>query len=231
MSEFANLDLGVHQLALLPLADNGLQLRLIAADSVDAVLTPAAGAQLMAALTAPLRALPGVTAVVPSFDSVTLWLSGVRVDHLRAQLARVLASITPSSSTTAAQTHKIWLSRELDVEFQGDLAFCAEHAGLSPERWLTQFCQTEFTVGCLGFRPGFGYLLGLPEALACPRRANPRLRVPAGAIAVGGPYAGIYPNAGPGGWHVVGRCLDSLFDPKQTPPCRFAVGDTVRFYL
>lgn len=229
MSEFADLVFGERRLALLPLADSALQLRLL--DQTDAPLTPAACARLMAALGSTLGALAGVTAVVPSFDSVTLWLSGTRIDLLYAELAAALAHVSPSSAVSTERTHKIRLHRELEPEFQGDLAFCAQHAGLCPEDWLAQFCGTEFTVGCLGFRPGFGYLLGLPEHLNCRRRANPRLRVCAGAIAVGGPYAGIYPNAGPGGWHVLGRCLERLFDPDQAPPCRLAVGDTVRFHL
>lgn len=228
MPELATLPFGAHRLALLPLADSALQLLFI--DSTEC-LTMAARARQMAALSTQLRALAGVSAVVPSFDSVTLWLArGVQINQLCARIEQRLQEFVPTDAVGATQNHQFRLIRALDDEFQGDLAHCAEHAGLSPEQWLTQFCQIEFTVGCLGFRPGFAYLLGLPERLACPRRATPRLRVPAGAIAVGGPYAGIYPNAGPGGWHVLGRCQERLFDPNQTPPCRFAVGDTVRFY-
>lgn len=211
------------------MADSALQLRLCDAKLRDATEC----ARIMATISTPLRMLAGVTAVVPSFDSVTLWLErAVQFELLLQQIKHCLSqSALDPQGLALRKHHQIWLSRDLEAEFEGDLAFCAAYAGLTPELWLTQFCQTEFTVGCLGFRAGFGYLLGLPEALACPRRSNPRMRVPAGAIAVGGPYAGIYPNAGPGGWHVLGRCLESLFDPKQSPPCRLAVGDAVRFYL
>lgn len=49
---------------------------------------------------------------------------------------------------------------------------------------------TEFTVAFCGFAPGFGYLTGLPERYAVPRRATPRTAVPAGAVALAGPYTG-----------------------------------------
>ena len=50
-----------------------------------------------------------------------------------------------------------------------------------------------YRVAMLGFAPGFPYLLGLDPALTCPRRANPRTRVPAGSVAIGGAQTGIYP--------------------------------------
>lgn len=229
MSEITDLEFTGFRLSVFPMADSAVQLRLHPSTPLDT----AQCARVVAGLSAPLRKIDGITAVVPSFDSVTLWLApGVQTDLLLEQVFLRLSQISANPQLNlAGQEHAIWLSRELEAEFQGDLAFCAAHAGMTPERWLTRFCETEFTVGCLGFRPGFGYLLGLPEDMACPRRADPRMRVPAGAIAIGGAYAGIYPNAGPGGWHVLGQCLEPLFDPAQSSPCRFAVGDSVRFYL
>ncbi|WP_218796570.1 carboxyltransferase domain-containing protein, partial [Klebsiella variicola] len=41
--------------------------------------------------------------------------------------------------------------------------------------------------------------------LATPRRAEPRVRVPAGSVGIGGAQTGIYPLATPGGWQLLGR--------------------------
>jgi KipI family sensor histidine kinase inhibitor len=81
----------------------------------------------------------------------------------------------------------------------------------------------------LGFAPGFPYLLGLDPALQVPRRANPRTRVPAGSVAIGGAQTGIYPRELPGGWHLIGRTPRVLFDPAREPPCLLAPGNHVRF--
>jgi KipI family sensor histidine kinase inhibitor len=81
----------------------------------------------------------------------------------------------------------------------------------------------------LGFAPGFPYLLGLDPALQLPRRAEPRLRVPRGSVAIGGAQTGIYPRELPGGWHLVGRTPLSLFDAAGDPPCLLAPGDEVHF--
>jgi KipI family sensor histidine kinase inhibitor len=81
----------------------------------------------------------------------------------------------------------------------------------------------------LGFAPGFPYLLGLDPALAMPRRASPRTRVPAGSVAIGGVQTGIYPAALPGGWQLIGRTPCVLFDAQRDPPSLVMPGDRVRF--
>jgi KipI family sensor histidine kinase inhibitor len=81
----------------------------------------------------------------------------------------------------------------------------------------------------LGFAPGFPYLLGLDAALQMPRRAQPRVSVPAGSVAIGGAQTGIYPGALPGGWHLLGRTPWRLFDAAREPACLLQPGDGVRF--
>ncbi|GAA1394917.1 allophanate hydrolase subunit 1 [Catellatospora coxensis] len=89
--------------------------------------------------------------------------------------------------------------------------------------------ETGFTVAFCGFAPGFGYLTGLPECRWLPRLASPRARVPAGSVALAGPYAGIYPRSSPGGWQLVGRTELVLFDLDRDPPALLTPGTLVRF--
>ncbi|MEV4415484.1 carboxyltransferase domain-containing protein [Catellatospora sp. NPDC049609] len=89
--------------------------------------------------------------------------------------------------------------------------------------------RVEFTVAFCGFAPGFGYLTGLPERYRLPRLASPRTRVPAGSVALAGPYAGIYPRSSPGGWQLVGRTDLVLFDLDRDPPALLTPGTLVRF--
>lgn len=112
-----------------------------------------------------------------------------------------------------------------------DLEFCATHAGLELADFVREFTRIEFTVAFLGFQPGFPYLEGLPAHWTVPRHARPRVRVPAGSVALGGRHAGVYPVAGPGGWRVIGQTTAKLFDPRREPPALLAPGDRVCFEL
>ena len=84
-------------------------------------------------------------------------------------------------------------------------------------------------VGAIGFAPGFAYLGELDARLALPRRATPRVAVPAGSLAIAERQTAIYPQASPGGWHLLGLCPWAFFDVRRTPPCPLVLGDRVRF--
>jgi allophanate hydrolase subunit 1 len=51
--------------------------------------------------------------------------------------------------------------------------------------------------------------------------------VPAGAVALAGGYAGIYPTASPGGWRLVGHTTETLFDVRREPPALLVPGTRV----
>jgi KipI family sensor histidine kinase inhibitor len=119
---------------------------------------------------------------------------------------------------------------EIPVRFDGpDLGDVARHTGLSAERVVERFCAAEYLVYFVGFSTCFPYLGGLPTELATPRLGAPRKHVPAGSVAIGGPQAGVYPLASPGGWRLIGSTPLVLFDPAGEPPPLLRIGDRVRF--
>jgi KipI family sensor histidine kinase inhibitor len=119
---------------------------------------------------------------------------------------------------------------DIRVVYDGDdLHDVARLARLSPEEVVRRHLAREYVVAFLGFAPGFAYLLGGDERLHVPRLDTPRPRVPAGSVAVAGPYSGVYPRETPGGWRLLGRTDAVLFDAARTPPALLAPGDRVRF--
>ncbi|ADE54259.1 5-oxoprolinase subunit B family protein [Coraliomargarita akajimensis] len=127
---------------------------------------------------------------------------------------------------------------EVVVRYDGpDLDFVADQVGLSVDRVIALHSQPEYVVRMLGFSPGFPYLDGLNHLLHMERRSQPRLRIEPGAVAIGGPHAGIYSVASPGGWHLLGRTDYPLFNDEaansgELEPSKvfaFQPGDRVRF--
>jgi len=182
------------------------------------------------------RRLPGkapaaVTELVPAYASLAVLFDGgpdpsATRTALRAWLERE-AAVVDDVAGTAQRVHR------LKVRYGGDdgpdLQAVADHAGLDPGEVVARHCAPTYTVAMLGFAPGFPYLLGLDPALAMPRLDAPRASVPAGSVALAGTQAGIYPQAGPGGWRLLGRTDAVLFDPARTPPVLLAPGDQLRF--
>ncbi|MDQ0989729.1 allophanate hydrolase subunit 1 [Streptomyces sp. V3I7] len=119
---------------------------------------------------------------------------------------------------------------ELPVRYDGpDLAEVAAHWGVPEPEVASIHAGAEFTVAFCGFAPGFGYLTGLPERYDVPRRSSPRTTVPAGAVALAGPYTGVYPRSSPGGWQLIGTTDAVLWDHARVPAALLSPGARVRF--
>jgi KipI family sensor histidine kinase inhibitor len=92
--------------------------------------------------------------------------------------------------------------------------------------------ETLWQVELIGFAPGFPYLapLGNKELWEkVGRLATPRSKVPKGSVAVAAGLSSIYPEAMPGGWHLIGITEFNLFDDTLDEPAFLKIGDTIRF--
>ena len=107
-----------------------------------------------------------------------------------------------------------------------DLDEVARELGATREEVVRRHAEADHVVSFLGFAPGFAYMTG---GFALPRLRTPRLRVPAGSLAIADGYTGIYPAATPGGWRLLGRVAARMFEPGANPPALLRPGDRVVF--
>lgn len=114
-------------------------------------------------------------------------------------------------------------------DYGPDLTEVARHCGLATGEVVALHAGADYAVHAVGFAPGFPYLGGLPAKLRTPRRATPRLSVPAGSVGIGWTQTGIYPLASPGGWQLIGRTPLAMFDAGRTPAALLRVADQVKF--
>ncbi len=181
----------------------------------------------MWALADSARLWPHVVEVVPGMNNLTIVFDPLAADY--ESLAQQLDEGWDTVADTDAGSAEI----EIPVRYGGadgpDLATLARHVGLSVDEVVKRHTQAEYVVFFLGFQPGFAYMGGLDTSLHMPRRAEPRLEVPAGSVGIGGAQTGIYPAASPGGWQLLGRTDLKLFDPTRNPPTLMQPGDRVRF--
>ncbi|MCP2266471.1 carboxyltransferase domain-containing protein [Promicromonospora thailandica] len=147
--------------------------------------------------------------------------SAIRAPELAAELRS-----RPLVRRPAAEARTV----EIPVRYDGeDLAEAAALLGWSPEELVRRHTAAAWTVGFVGFAPGFAYLTGDDPELVVPRRSSPRTRVPAGSVALAGPYSGVYPRESPGGWQLVGRTDAPVWDVTRERPALMLPGDRVRF--
>ena len=169
--------------------------------------------------------LVAVTDVVPAYTTLAVYFDS-RVVSFAAISSLVANAIgVPEVDTDDSQT-----LIEIPVSYDGpDLANVATRTGLTPEEVIQRHCSRTYRAYMTGFAPGFTYLGDLDESLVLPRRTEPRVRVPAGSVAIAGAQTAVYPLVTPGGWHLIGATSVAMFDSRRNPPALIRAGDSVRF--
>ncbi|MDN3310738.1 urea amidolyase family protein [Microbacterium oryzae] len=195
---------------VLPAGDRALLVELADLDEAE---------RLHAALAA--AELPGVEELVPAARTVL-----VRCDlRRRADVATAIRSLPLVASAPV-----VGREVEIPVHYDGeDLGEVAAHLGVSAAELVRRHTGAHWRVAFTGFAPGFGYLVCDDPLFDVPRRSAPRVRVPRGAVALAGPYSGVYPRESPGGWQLVGRTDAELWNVDRDPPALLAPGALVRF--
>lgn len=178
----------------------------------------AAGARLLA------EQLPGVTDVIPGYTTLL-----VEFDPRLISRARLEARV---ATLLAANLRADAVSRTLDlsVVYDGpDLTYVATAAGLEPAEVVSRHSRVRYRAYAGGFTPGFAYLGEVDPAIRVPRRNSPREHVPAGSVGIADSQTGVYPLASPGGWNLIGRAVEPVYDPARAQPVLIEPGDLVTF--
>jgi KipI family sensor histidine kinase inhibitor len=200
---------------LLPSGEAAL---LVECDSLDEVL----------ALHDALAAEPpaGLVELVPAARTI---LVAVDPERLPLESAATWVRRIPAE-TGARRPGRVADEVTVDVVYDGDdLRSTAALLGVSAESLVARHQAAEWRVAFIGFAPGFGYLVSDDWPFEVPRLDAPRPRVPSGAVALAGAFAGVYPRQSPGGWRLIGRTDAPLWEPAAASPALFVPGRRVRF--
>jgi len=174
------------------------------------------------ALTGLLESVAGVNNLLVLFDPLII-KQEILHEHL--------LSMWHSTPTQAIVGQEHIIPVDYGGEYGTDFGHACDYLGLSPEELVARHSANVYTVACIGSMAGFGYLVGLPDALAIPRRKTPRTQTPRGSVMIGGAQTGIQPITAPSGWNILGRTDIALFDPHAESPCLLAPGDQIRFTI
>lgn len=211
-----------------------------------AVLAELGSLEEILALVQALGAWPaGVQDVIPAartllvmFDPAILMASDV-ADWLRRAAAAqtgaggdlspdaTMPGRSPGAGLAAATGRRV----EIPVRYAGeDLEAAADMLGLTRAEVIERHTGSDYLAAFAGFAPGFVYLAGGDPCFhGMPRRSAPRVRVPAGSVAVAGDFSAVYPADSPGGWQLLGETPWRMWDMDRAEPALVQPGFRVRF--
>jgi inhibitor of KinA len=170
--------------------------------------------------------IAGIIETVPTFRSLT-----VHYEPLVIPASTLVARIDEQMRdlTTMQIRGRVWqLPVCYDLRFAVDLDHVARQASLSPRQIVERHSGTTYHVHMLGFLPGQAYMGDVPAELALERRETPRMKIPAGSLAIATTMSCVFPLETPCGWHVIGRCPIPLWDHARSEAL-LAPADKVAF--
>jgi KipI family sensor histidine kinase inhibitor len=170
---------------------------------------------------------PEVLEAVPGMNNLMLALARPprHIAQLRDRVFQAWSAVRPTSLEGRVV--------DLPVVYGGEggphMQDVVQHTGLSVDAIVELHSTPVYPVYALGSHPGYCYLGGMDPRIATPRRKQPVLSIPAGAVSIGGFQTGVSASAGPSGWNTIGSTRMSFFEPDQDMPALLQPGDSIRF--
>jgi inhibitor of KinA len=171
--------------------------------------------------------LEGIVETVPTFRSLMVCYEPLVLSA--ASLSACIVELMQGLRITEEAGHRWHLPACYDARVAPDLDEVAARTGLSPAQVIERHSTVTYHVYMLGFLPGQAYLGDLPVELVLARRETPRLKIPAGSLAIATTLTSIFPLETPCGWHLIGRSPVPLWQRRPSPEALLAPGDKVVF--
>jgi KipI family sensor histidine kinase inhibitor len=172
---------------------------------------------------------PGFIETIPAYRSLAVCFDALKSsppDRLEKLLLRMCEDL---ATEDGGDEEVLIVPVCYEGDFAPDLERVAAHTGLSAGEAARRHAARDCYCHMLGFVPGYPYLGGMDPSLETPRLKEPREKIPAGSVAIGGKQTGVYPIESPGGWNLIGMTPLRMFDPDRTPAIFLNAGMWVRF--
>lgn len=173
-----------------------------------------------------------VVDLVPSYTTLLVQFDPLSIDQqdIQGELRRLLSEHSVDESQSQPR-QKLVLPVWYDPQVAPDLESLAQFHDITVEEVIRRHTNQSYRVYALGFSPGFAFLGQVDPRIATSRHPSPRDLVAAGSVGIADRQTAVYPRPSPGGWQIIGRSPQVLFDadkPLQQAPL-LQVGDQVSF--
>ena len=169
-----------------------------------------------------------INSCFPTYNSLTIDYDPVKTERLT--LKDKISELIQNFEFKSSYSEELF---QVDVNYGGefgeDLKSVSDLLNISEKEIIKIHSSTIYHVYMIGFSPGFPYLGGLDKRLVCPRLDSPRQEVPAGSVGIADQQTGIYPFKSSGGWRLIGKTDEKLFDYNLDPPSIIRPGAKLKF--
>ena len=169
----------------------------------------------------------GIKNCVPSYNKILIQFDVLSNSKLK--IIDFLHSINQKDITPITKKEIVEMPICYDDEFALDIIDVSTQTKMSKKDIIKLHLNTEFYVYMIGFMPGLPFMGDLDKRLSVPRKLSPRIDVPAGSVGIVDNLCVIYPNCSPGGWNIIGRTPQVMFNKDKEHPTFVNPGYFVKF--
>ena len=164
---------------------------------------------------------------VPSYNKILIQFDAF--SDTKTKIIAFLHSLNQKDITHVNKREIVDLPICYDDEFALDIIDVSKKTRITKSNIIKLHLNTEFYVYMIGFTPGLPFMGNLDKQLSVPRKLTPRVHVPAGSVGIVDNLCVIYPNQSPGGWNIIGRTPQRMFDKNKKNPTFVNAGYSVKF--
>ncbi len=164
---------------------------------------------------------------VPSYNKILIQFDAF--SDTKTKIRDFLYSLNQKEITHVNKKEIVEIPICYDDEFALDIIDVSEKTRITKSNIIKLHLSTEFYVYMIGFMPGLPFMGNLDKQLSVPRKLTPRVHVPAGSVGIVDNLCVIYPSQSPGGWNIIGRTPQRMFDKNKKNPTFVNAGYSVKF--
>ncbi len=183
--------------------------------------------QLVIQLNSKLKNIAGIEFLIPAYCSLTV---GFNPSVIKEKDLIELINKKVSTDDKVNSNRHLKIPVCYDEQFGLDIADVCNQKNITKDELVKIHTGTTYNVYMMGFIPGFAYMGKTSEAIHCSRKNEPRKKIEGRSVAIAGAQTGIYPNAAPGGWQIIGKTPIDIVQDSTESPFLFQPTDQVTFY-
>ena len=164
---------------------------------------------------------------VPSYNKILIQFDAF--SDKKTKIRDFLHSLNQKKITLVNKKEIVEIPICYDDEFALDIIDVSKQTRITKSNIIKLHLNTEFYVYMIGFMPGLPFMGNLDKQLSVPRKLTPRVHVPTGSVGIVDNLCVIYPNQSPGGWNIIGRTPQRMFDKNKKNPTFVNAGYSVKF--
>lgn len=171
----------------------------------------------------------GLSHFIPAYASLTVVFEQP-LEQMQTTIQQIKSLEQTLPEKLMGNSRQLTIPVCYEPEFAPDRQEVMDSLRLGWSEVVALHTQSTYLVYMLGFSPGFAFMGTLHKYLHIKRKERPRLKVPAQSVGLAGAQTGIYPDAIPGGWQLIGRTPVPPFSPLRENIFLFEPGDEVQFH-